>query len=302
MFWLVLTVLLSIGAAACAIGVAFASVGEDKVLWGAGLAACVLIWGGFTVFLGLHNLGTGKVALLYSFSGKLTGTRENAGTFYTAPWNHVVQENVQTQSEAFELGQGNSAVSKDQQPIFAKLVINYQVDPKHVFDLYKNVGPNWKAKLVESRVLQDFKEVTATYPTIQITANREQLRVDTRERLKRELGPYSITVTDLFVPNIGFSDAYTSAIEAKQVQVQAAARAQAKVAQVQAEASQQVAQAEGDKLSTIARARGTAEANRLISGSITDRLIAMERAKALSKANTIYVPANWTAFGNLASK
>lgn len=301
MFWLVLTVLASVVGGACILGVLFANA-EDKILWGGVGAIVLIIWLGFTVFLGLHNLGTGKVALLYSFSGKLTGTRENAGTFYTAPWNHVVQENVQTQSESFELGQGNSAVSKDQQPIFAKLVINYQVDPKHVFDLYKNVGPNWKAKLVESRVLQDFKEVTATYATTLITASREQLRIDTRERLKKELGPYSITVTDLFVPNIGFSDAYTAAIEQKQVQVQAAARAQAKVAQIKAEADQQVAQAQGDKLSKIERARGEAEANHLISGSITDRLIAMERAKALSKATTIYVPANWTAFGNLTGR
>lgn len=274
--------------------------GQDPL--GRGGVIVLVIWLGFTVFLGLHNLGTGKVALLYSFSGKLTGTRENPGTFYTAPWNHVVQENVQTQTETFDLGQGNSAVSKDQQPIYAKLVLNYRVDPKHVLDLYKNVGPNWKAKLVESRVLQDFKEVTATYPTIQITANREQLRIDTRKRLQAELSPYSIDVSDLFVSNIGFSDAYTQAIEAKQVQVQAAARAQAKVAQITAEADQQVAQAEGDKKSTIARAQGTAQANRLISGSITDRLIAMERAKALSKATTIYVPTNWTAFGNLTGR
>lgn len=302
MGWLILTVILSIVLAVCVLGALFVSVTADRILWGVGAGVTLVVWLGFTVFLGLHNLGTGKVALLYSFSGKLTGTRENPGTFYTSPWNHVVQENVQTQTETFELGQGNSAVSRDQQPIYAKLVLNYRVDPKHVLDLYKNVGPNWKAKLVESRVLQDFKEVTATYPTTEITASREQLRIDTRKRLQTELAPYSIDVTDLFVSNIGFSDGYTAAIEQKQVQVQAAARAQAKVAQVKAEADQQVAQAEGDKKSTIERAQGTAQANRLISSSITDRLIAMKRAEALSKATTIYVPMNWTAFGNLAGK
>lgn len=114
-----------------------------------------------------------------------------------------------------------------------------------MFDLYKNVGPNWKVKLIDSRVLQDFKEVTATYPTIQITNHREQLRRDTLERLRHELAPYSVTVTDFFIQNIGFSKAYQDAITAKQVQVQRAQQAEAKVAQATAEAQQAVAAAQG---------------------------------------------------------
>jgi cytochrome c-type biogenesis protein CcmH/NrfG len=51
---------------------------------------------------------------------------------------------------------------------------------------------------------------------------------------------------DVFVNNVGYSEAYTNAIEAKQVQVQAALAAQAKVAQARAEAEQAVAQAKGE--------------------------------------------------------
>jgi len=271
----------------------------NRTLGGAGAVAVVVLWIAVSVFLSAHRLSTGSVGLVYSFSGKLTGSRDTPGIVWLAPWQHMRRESVQIQSESFELGEGNAAVSKDQQPIFATLVLNYEVDPKHIVDLYRTVGSNWKAKLVESRVLQDFKEVTSTYPTTAITANREQLRVDTRDRLRKELGPYSVDVTDLFVSNIGFSQGYTDAIEAKQVQVQAAARAQAKVAQVQAEAEQAVAQAEGEKKATIARAEGDAQANRLLGNSITDKLIALRRVEALKSATTIYVPANWTAFGNL---
>ena len=35
------------------------------------------------------------------------------------------------------------------------------------------------------------------------------------------------------------------------------------------------------------------------SRKITDKLIALRRVEALKSATTIYVPANWTAFGNL---
>jgi regulator of protease activity HflC (stomatin/prohibitin superfamily) len=301
MGWVILTVIASLVVMGCFLTIAFAA-GDDKFFGVIGIVITVILWGVISIFMSLHRLNTGQVGLVYSFSGKLTGSNDNAGVIWLAPWQHMRRASVQVQSESFELGQGNSAVSKDQQPIFAKLVLNYEIDPNHVVDLYKNVGPNWKAKLVESRVLQDFKEVTATYPTTQITASREQLRVDTRDRLRKELGPYSITVTDLFVSNIGFSQGYTDAIEAKQVQVQAAARAQAKVAQVKAEADQAVAEAEGQKNATIARAEGDAKANRLIASSVTDRLIELRRVEALKTANTIYVPSNWTAFGNLSGK
>jgi prohibitin 2 len=64
--------------------------------------------------------------------------------------------------------------------------------------------------------------------------------------LRRELASYDIRVVDVFVNNVGYSEAYTNAIEAKQVQVQAALQAQAKVAQARAEAEQAVAKAKGE--------------------------------------------------------
>src|ERR1041385_1311120 len=271
MGWVVLSVIAVIIISIALVTVAMATDPDTKFLSGGIAAAVIVLWIVISIFMSLHRLNTGQVGLVYSFSGKLTGSKENAGVVWLAPWQHLRRETVQIQSESFELGQGNSAVSKDQQPIFAKLVLNYQVDPKHVVDLYKEVGPNWKAKLVESRVLQDFKEVTSTYPTTAITASREQLRVDTRDRLRKELGPYSIDVTDLFVSNIGFSQAYTEAIEQKQVQVQEAARAQAKVAQVKAEAEQ-----------TVAAAEGQAKANKILTNSISDKLI---RLKSIEKLN-----------------
>lgn len=296
MFWVVVTVLLSL----CVTGGLIYSF-MTKEIGGFGVAALAfLLFVVLTIFCSFTKISTGEMGLVYSFSGKLSDhPLTSPGIVTKAPWTHIVKVNVQLQREEFDLGEGNSAVSKDQQPIFAHLALNYELDPSHVPSLYRDVGPNWKAKLIDSRVLQDFKEITATYPTIEITQNREQLRRETRERLKQELARYAITVRDLFVQNLGFSKAYTNAIEAKQVQVQAAARAQAKVAQVQAEARQRVAQAEGERDANIAEAQGQAKANRLIAASITDRLIELKRTEALSKATTIYVPANWTAFGNL---
>jgi prohibitin 2 len=144
------------------------------------------------------------------------------------------------------------------------------------------VGQAWKSIIVDARVPQVFKEVTATYQTQEITAQREQLREKTRTRLALELAPYDIKVVDVFVTNLGFSQVYTDSIEAKQKQVQDAQRAQARVAQVEAEARQKVAAAEGEAKANVARARGESTANRLRQRSLTPLLI---QQQAIEKLN-----------------
>jgi len=246
MVWLVLTVVISvIGAIGLFVFVGSGPGGEARFGGAATVILCVLAEIILTLACSFATLGTGQVGLVYNFAGKLTGVKTQPGVIAKAPWTSIVKESVQVQREDFVLGDANAAVTQDQQEITANLAVNYEVDPQHVLALYKDVGSSWKQKLIDSRVLQDFKEVTATYHTIDITNHREQLRRDTLARLKAELAPYSITVRDFFIQNIGFSQAYQNAITAKQVQVQKAQQAEAKVAQAHAEAEQAIQFAQG---------------------------------------------------------
>jgi len=250
--------------------------------WGivAAVAAAVL-WVIVSAGLSFHTVGQRQVAIVYNFSGTIAG-KKDAGVVTTFPWQHVKQENIGIQHDEWVFDETNSAVSIDQQKITAVISVNYQIDGQNVVDLYKRVGAAWKTIIIDARVPQVFKETTAKYATPDLTAKREQLRIDTKERLTTELSPYDIQVVDVFVRNLGFSQSYTDAIEAKQKQVQDAQRAQAKVAQIEAEARQQVALADGDAKANIARARGEATANRLRSQSLTDQII---RQQAIEKLN-----------------
>lgn len=248
--------------------------GQSSVAW-MGLAtagAAAVLWVLASIGMSVHTVGQREVAIVYNFSGTIAG-KKDAGVVNTWPWQHIKKENIGIQHEEFDLGSGNSAVSKDQQPIYARLFLNYRIEPGHVVDLYKNVGAQWKTILLDARVLQDFKEITATFTTPEITANREQLRVQTKQRLQGELNAYDIKVVDVFVKNLGFSQTYTDAIERKQKQVQDALTAQAKVAQVTAEANQKIAQAKGEATANVERARGDATANRLRQKSLTKLLV-----------------------------
>jgi prohibitin 2 len=243
--WLVLTVIFGIVGIGGVVWARGATVGNSRFAGAAVAGGAVIAWLVLTFFLSLHTVGQREVGIVYNFSGTIAG-KKSPGVVVTAPWQHIKTENIAIQKEIFAFDSSNSAVSKDQQPITATLVVNYQVEPNDVINLYKRVGPTWKTVLLDGRVPQDFKETTAQFTSPQITLNRPALRKITLARLRRELAQYDIRVVDVFVNNVGYSQAYTDAIEAKQVQVQAALQAQAKVAQAQAEAQQAVAKAKGE--------------------------------------------------------
>ena len=241
MAWLVLTILLALGG----IGAGIFGVKREIRVGVPALAA--LLWVILSVFFSIHTVGQRQVGIVYNFSGTISGSSAKApGIVTTWPWQHIRTENVAIQKETFVFDGANAAVSKDQQPITATIVVNYQVEPQHVITLYKSVGPNWKTVLLDGRVPQDFKETTAQFTSPEITLNRPALRKITVGRLRDELGQYDVRVVDVFVNNVAYSAAYTNAIEAKQVQVQNALQAQAKVAQSKAEAEQAIAKARGD--------------------------------------------------------
>jgi regulator of protease activity HflC (stomatin/prohibitin superfamily) len=266
--------------------------GDEPVNYSlAGWAVAGLTFGLFILISGLmmfKTVGEREVAVVYNFSNTITGKRDK-GLTVIAPWEHIDKENIGIQHEEWNFGQENSAVSLDQQKVFANLAVNFQIDPEKVVDLYSRVGAAWKSIIIDARVPQVFKEVTATFATQDITAKREQLRLDTREKLATELSPYDIKVVDVFVTNLGFSQVYTDSIEAKQKQVQDAQRAQARVAQVEAEARQKIAEAEGEAKSNVARAKGEAQANRLRRQSLTPALIQWEAIQKLNPNVSIIV-------------
>jgi regulator of protease activity HflC (stomatin/prohibitin superfamily) len=263
MWWIVLTIILVI----CGVGGFFVGIAspEGRKLTPYAIAGgCLTLWLILTFFLSLHTVGQRQVGIVQSFSGTIGDNYKSHGLVFVAPWNHVKTEDIALQKEVFSFGSDNSAVSKDQQPITATIVVNYQVDPNDVISLWKNVGPAWKSVLLDGRVPQDFKETTAQFTSPEITLNRPRLRTMTLERLRRELcppkGEFCVHIEDVFVQNVGYSQAYTQAIEDKQVQVQRAQQAQAKVAQAKAEADQTVATADGARRAAIARAEGDARA------------------------------------------
>lgn len=108
---------------------------------------------------------------------------------------------------------------------------------------------------------------------------KEQYLAEVEDRVRKRLAPVGVEFRDLnFIGNIRPQDQrIMETINAKIMATQRAIAAENELRQVQAEAAKRVAQAEGTKNERIAVAQGEAEANRLLTASLTGTLIEWRR-------------------------
>lgn len=275
-YFFIVFVLLVIGVVA-----AFASLGAPEPhLRKAGVlgsAICVgVIIALYTMYASYQSVPEGHVMLVKSLGGSVTG-HLSTGANWIAPWQDVIDFDIRTQSATFNHVE---AVSQENQPVTVDVKLNYSVEPGAIEQLYRAVGTNYFEVLVTSRLPHIVKNATAEYQTVAITPNRNQIAQKVEDALNAQLADHSIHVSGVFFDNISYSKEFLQAIEQKQIATQDALRAQAQVAQARFEAE-----------SVVQKARGEAEANAIVSRSLTPELLQRLYIERLNpNVQVIYLP------------
>jgi len=157
----------------------------------------------------------------------------------------IVKMDTRTQKYEADL----SAASKDLQTVSTKIAINYRVNPESVVELYKTVGVDFAAKIIQPIEQEANKATTAQYTAEELITKREEVRDTMKVLLVDRLATRGIKVEELSIVNFDFSASFNAAIEAKVTAQQQALAAQNKLEQVKFEAQQQLvvkeAEAEG---------------------------------------------------------
>jgi prohibitin 2 len=235
----------------------------------------------------IHQIPAGYVGVVYEF-GAIRG-QIGEGLQFIAPWRTVRLANIQVQRHVFDK---LAAFSEESQDVFVKATLNIRVSPQAVQQLYRTVGPNFFNVLVESRVIQNFKDETVKYKSVDIAPHREDIRKVVRKRLEKELSPYSIEVDDLLLDNIDFQPEFKKAIEDKQIATQRALEEQQKVEGEKYRAQQAIERAKGEGSAILFRAEKEAEANRKLAASLTPELVQYSLVQKLSdKIQVMMLPA-----------
>jgi regulator of protease activity HflC (stomatin/prohibitin superfamily) len=171
------------------------------------------------------------------------------------------------------------ASSREYQSVKLTGALNFSVDPSRAAELYQRVGLDFADRVIDSAFTDIVKEVVPQYQVTEILGKRDEIRTRTKEQLAQNLSRYGINVDDIYLTNIAFSPEYTAAIEAKQVAAQQVEQQRQILEQKRVQADQAEAEAQGAARAEIARAQGAAEANRLLTESITPALIDYQRVQ-----------------------
>lgn len=231
----------------------------------------------------ITQVPTGYTGVLTTF-GKVEDVALNSGINVKMPWQKVVLMDNREQRATFSF----NAFSSDIQQTTVAGSINYRINPETAMSLFKSVGTNYVNTLITPRLYENMKIVFGQYNAENLISQRNILAEEVLALMKEDLEEYGITIVSIAIEDIDFTDAFTNAIEAKQVATQdklraqtvqeqatMEAEAQAERAKISAEAEAEVAriEAEADAYAITTRASAEAEANAKINASLTPELI-----------------------------
>ncbi len=165
------------------------------------------------------------------------------------------------------------AFSKDLQTMTSHLVINHRIQKQTAVSIYRNLGKDYVASVVDPMTQEMFKAIAAKYSADSIIANRAALVEELNAVVKQKLLEKEIVVTDISVVDLDFTDQFLKAVEDKQV-----AEQQAKMSE------KLVEKAKKDAEQTIAKARAEAESLKMQREAVTPSLIELRKVEAQIKA------------------
>lgn len=225
---------------------------------------------------------TGYTGILTTF-GKVEERTVQAGLNIIAPWQKVVKMDNRTQKQLIE----TQAFSSDIQQVDVAITLNYCIDKTTAQNLYSSVGTNYYDTILNPRALEGIKTVFASYSAEELVTNRVELSAKITAIIAEDVSQYGIQITGVSIENLDFTDAFTDAVEAKQVATQNKLTAETEQAKLTLEA-----QAAAER--QIISANAEAEANRIIAASITPELIQMKEAEARMEHGWVTVQGSGT--------
>lgn len=135
--------------------------------------------------------------------------------------------------------------SSDLQQVNTMLQILYRVPESSVVQIYQNYAGDPFDSLIAPRVQEALKEVTALQSAEQIVKNREEIKTKTLASTRQKIGTM-LVVEDIVIENIDLTKELETAIEAKMVQEQEAAKARFIQQKTEIESTTAVIKAKGE--------------------------------------------------------
>lgn len=188
-----------------------------------------------TIFSSFTTVKSGEVGLKVRF-GRITDSSITEGINFKIPYvDKIAKVNIKVQKAEMAI----ESSTKDLQIVNTNIAVNYRIDPEKASYLYKTVGNAYEETVLNPAIKESIKTAIAQYTAEEITVNRNEVSESCLKAIQEKVLKYGIVIEDFNLTDFGFSEAYSQAIEEKQVAEQnkqkAELEAQAKIVQAQAE-------------------------------------------------------------------
>ncbi|ELS01578.1 membrane protease subunit, stomatin/prohibitin [Xenococcus sp. PCC 7305] len=186
--------------------------------------------------------------------------------------------------------------TKDLQDLNASFAINFRLDPQKIVEIRRKQGTlaNIVAKIIAPQTQESFKIAAALRNVEEAITQRNELKEDFDNALSTRLEKYGIIVLDTSVVDLDFSPQFAKAVEDKQIAEQKARKA----VYIASEAEQKA-------LAEINRAKGKAEAQKLLAETLKaqgGRLVLEKEAIEAWREGGAQVPKVLVISGDAASQ
>ena len=215
----------------------------------------------------------GTVGVSKSF-GKISDDALGSGAYANIPlFREIEKWNIKTQRRTLVLPLPSA------EGLIIKLQATILYRPTEVVRLRKEVGRGFVETVLDSTVINTFRQVIGQQRVEELITNQEKMTTLAATKLEQSLGARGILVEDLMVTGLELPVKFKDAIERKLGQEQRALQKKF-----------ELDQAKKDAEIEVASAKGTAQAQEIIRATLTSKYLQYLWIKTLNKnPNVIYV-------------
>lgn len=235
----------------------------------------------------IYTQDIGEATVLRNFGGSLAGYTADAGIHFKAPWQDALDWDIRNRlinfyrdaEYTYDNGSYNGATVTINDSSGTKadcdVQVIYSINPDAVEQLYADYGTQeaYVSSYVSNDVRQTTRDCAGQFTTIQLLTDKEAFAKSIQDTLSERWAESGVVVESVSVQDIRYADSITDAYAAAQ---------SAQVEQTAATNRQETARIEAETKSI--EAQGEADANAILTQSLTEEVLQQQYIEALKAA------------------